>query len=105
MSGLVLALLLPLAAIALTLAAARHSEDCKLCHYQGQPADSSVTCIGCHDGTAASAVDLATSHPVMVPGRDGMPNLDAAGRVQCASCHEPHDPALQRATCIGCHDK
>jgi predicted CXXCH cytochrome family protein len=110
----------------------------------GQPSGSSRLCLSCHDGTIALGqrfagvpplegpanlgTDLRRTHPVSFapglssqlrdPPRGDPVKLDPAGRVQCTSCHDPHqdriDPLQGKflvksnagsALCTTCHDK
>lgn len=113
----------------------------------GKPDGSSLTCLGCHDGTIASG-DLASTvhsagaikntaqtgaahgHPVSIAyepdsafdgknmvGRHDLPQrvkLDGSGKVQCTTCHDPHDDTYENflvmkdgntALCVSCHRK
>jgi predicted CXXCH cytochrome family protein len=90
---------------------------------------SSATCLTCHDGSAAPAVDVRatrprSSHPVGVSYALARPELavrragpvDArivlpAGRVECVSCHAADGAGAHRTVdaagglCGGCHAK
>ena len=109
----------------------------------GEPGTPSKLCLSCHDGSIAvdsyggAAGDPATKitgsanlepdlrddHPIgiayPVPG-DGYKDISAAevkvvnNRVECTSCHDPHDDDLGRflrvtitnsTLCTTCHDK
>lgn len=113
----------------------------------GKPDGSSLTCLGCHDGTialgdiasrtqsaraisGAAPATVSHGHPVSVlyepagaldgrnlASRDDMPQrvrLDEDGKVQCTSCHDPHDGTYPNflvmedgntALCVSCHRK
>ncbi len=96
--------------------------NCERCHpefYSGQPVQWFKT------GTTA---DLTREHPVSMPyptaaidpdfytppdTQKGWPDVKLyAGRVECASCHDPHDPAIspflrkaKNTLCSTCHTK
>jgi predicted CXXCH cytochrome family protein len=108
----------------------------------GQPDGSSRICLSCHDGTIAPAqapgasswnrtmatgpgnltTDLSDDHPISLsliprvdlapPGPTARARLDPAGKVQCTSCHDPHDTAFEffllqtnrsSRLCLECH--
>lgn len=83
-----------------------------------QPAQRSLLCLGCHDGTIAIdsfaggsseyvtggaliGTDLSNNHPVSIPidqDTDGNINLNPAlptfsGLMECATCHDVHNDA------------
>lgn len=108
----------------------------------GQPDGSSRICLSCHDGTVAPAqapgaaassrttatgagnltTDLSDDHPISLsliprldlapPGHAARVRLDRAGKVQCTSCHDPHDTTYDfflletnrnSRLCLQCH--
>jgi predicted CXXCH cytochrome family protein len=119
------------AAVALAAAGARAADESP-CGLSGaiRMLTGSMTCVSCHDGTAATAISLvrtpdgaAASHPVGIDYADAAlrhpgkytpaANLPpeivlVAGKVECTSCHDGRSPqrfklAGQRELCLGCH--
>lgn len=97
------------------------------------PNAASLRCLSCHDGvtnldafggatggtvltgTAAFGTDLSDDHPISItPSADiTLPSgWDKAGKVECSSCHDPHDTTntfflraslTNSAICTSCH--
>lgn len=58
-----------------------------------------ISCVKCHDGTRASAVEH-TEHPV--GEYEGYENPDYTG-YECVACHNDHDIEATEETCNICH--
>ena len=94
----------------------------------GQIAMQGVNAQGQLTGASVLGTDLRTSHPISFvptigaeianPPPGSAVKLDAAGQVQCASCHEPHQMDIDTTTkkflvtnnsssglCLVCHNK
>ncbi len=111
-----LAILFLFALASSLLAAGPHDIDCKDCHsvhhaksdwiigvkpvtnptlpenYAGKIGAMDAACLGCHNGSGATEVNMKMSHPVGVkPRKAKVPEmLLIDGVVACGSCHNPH---------------